>query len=63
MRPWQMIVTGFLLMLTSVVLPLLMVIRVIPSTFFLNFFSFGASVLGLALGIIGGATYIRGRRK
>lgn len=44
---------GLFLMLLGVVLPFLMVIHVIESTFFLNFFSWGASVVGLALGMIG----------
>ncbi|MCZ2128441.1 MAG: hypothetical protein LC099_11795 [Anaerolineales bacterium] len=43
---------SFLLMLFGVVMPLLMVIQVVPSTFFWNFLSFGASTLGLFLGVI-----------
>jgi hypothetical protein len=34
-------------------MPFLMVISVVESTIFLNFFSFGASVLGLFLGVAG----------
>jgi hypothetical protein len=44
---------GIVLMLLGVVLPFLMVIHVLASTFFLNFFSWGASVAGLAFGTIG----------
>jgi hypothetical protein len=44
---------GLTLMALGVILPFLMVIHVIESTFFLNFFSWGASVAGLVLGMIG----------
>jgi hypothetical protein len=44
---------GLSLMLLGVILPFMMVIHVIESTFFLNFFSWGASVVGLVLGMIG----------
>ncbi len=61
MRPWKLILIGLLLSLMGVALPLLMVIHVIPSTFFLNFFSFGASLTGLILGIIGASRFVGGR--
>ncbi|HSJ89624.1 MAG TPA: hypothetical protein VK909_20595 [Anaerolineales bacterium] len=54
---------GIVLMLLGIVLPFLMVIKVVESTFFLNFFSWGASVAGLTLGTIGFAMYSRGRRE
>jgi hypothetical protein len=54
---------GMLLMLLGIVLPFLMVIQVLRSTFFLNFFSWGASVAGLAFGTIGFAIYSKGRRE
>ncbi len=54
---------GIVLMLLGVILPFLMVIHVLTSTFFLNFFSWGASVAGLAFGTIGFATYTRNRRE
>jgi len=53
---------GVILMLLGIILPFLMVIKVLESTFFLNFFAWGASVAGLALGTIGFAMYSRGRR-
>jgi hypothetical protein len=46
---------GFLLVLTGVVLPFLMVLHVLPSTFLLNFLAYGAAVSGLMIGLIGGA--------
>jgi hypothetical protein len=44
---------GLFLMLLGIILPFLMVIHVLESTFFLNFFSWAGSVIGLALGMIG----------
>lgn len=52
---------GITLMFLGIVLPFLMVIKVLESTFFLNFFAYGASVAGLALGTIGFALWSRGR--
>jgi len=53
---------GLFLMLLGIVLPFLMVIQVLQSTFFLNFLSWGASVAGLAFGTIGFAMYSRNRK-
>ena len=59
LSPKTPLVVGFFLTLAGVVLPFLMVIHVLESTFFLNFFSFGAQVVGLFLGMIGSVMYIR----
>ena len=53
---------GLILMLQGILLPFLMLIHVIESTFFLNFFSWGASVAGLSFGTIGFALWSRGRK-
>jgi hypothetical protein len=53
---------GVILMLLGIILPFLMVIKVLESTFFLNFFSWGASVAGLSFGTIGFAMWSRGRK-
>jgi hypothetical protein len=53
---------GLFLMFLGVILPFLMVIQVLESTFFLNFFAWAASVAGLALGTIGFAMYSRNRK-
>jgi hypothetical protein len=53
---------GVFLMLLGIILPFLMVIQVLESTFFLNFLSWGASVGGLAFGTIGFAMYSKGRK-
>lgn len=60
--PLGLIVLGFLLMVMGVALPFLMVIRVLESTFFLNFFSYGASISGLFLGSIGASRVIGKKR-
>jgi hypothetical protein len=53
---------GLFLMGLGVILPFLMVIHLIESTFFLNFFSWGASVTGLALGVVGFARLTNSRK-
>jgi len=63
MRPKNMILSGFGLSVLGVVLPFLMMIHIIESTLFLNFFSFTASMSGLILGIAGAAQYVREHRK
>ncbi len=49
----QLLIAAVLLMLFGCVVPFLMTIHLVESTFFLNFLSFGASMLGLFLGIAG----------
>jgi len=61
--PRLLLSLGLILMLLGVILPFLMVIHVLESTFFLNFFSWGASVAGLAFGTIGFAMYSRERKE
>ena len=60
--PRVLLSLGLIMMLLGIVLPFLMVIQILESTFFLNFFSWGLSVTGLALGTIGFAMYSKGRR-
>lgn len=61
--PLGLMLIGFVLVVLGVVLPFLMVIHLLPSTFFLNFFAYGASLMGLFLGIIGASLYMRGKQK
>ena len=61
--PRLLLSLGLTLMILGVVIPFLILIRVLESTFFLNFFSWGASVGGLFLGIIGVATWVRKRKE
>jgi hypothetical protein len=63
LSPIQTILLGMLLAILGVVLPFLMVLHVIQSTFFLNFFSYGASLVGLILGVIGVSQYVRTNKK
>ena len=60
--PLGLIFIGFLLSLTGVILPFLMVMHIISSTFFLNFFAYSVSLGGLFLGVIGASRYIRENR-
>jgi len=62
----RLIIVGFFLVLLGAVLPFLILLQLVPSTFFLNFLAFGASVAGIFLGVIGVATYVgktRGSRR
>lgn len=62
-QPKPFIFIGFFLVLFGFVGPLLMVVGVLESTFFLNFLSYAASVGGLFMGIIGAAWYTRIKRR
>ena len=62
MKGLYLIIIGGILAILGVLLPLLMVIKVLPSTFFLAFFSHAASVSGLFLGLIGAAWHVRDRK-
>lgn len=61
-NPRLLLSLGVILMFLGVILPFLMVIHVLESTFFLNIFSWGASVAGLSFGTIGFAMYTKARR-
>jgi len=54
----RLIVIGFFLVLAGAVLPFLIVIGLLESTFLLNFIAFFASTAGIFLGVIGTATYV-----
>lgn len=62
-HPIRVIVIGICLMVLGVIAPLLMVMHIVESTFFLNFLSYGASIGGLILGMIGLAFYGVGRNR
>jgi len=66
MRNWDpihIILLGFGLLVLGVVLPMLMILQVLESTFFLNFLAYICSFLGLMFGLIGTAWYTRKNRK
>jgi len=56
------ILIGFVLVVLGAVLPFLIIMKVIESTFFLNFFAYGASLIGLVLGFVGATMYVREHR-
>lgn len=60
-KPKLTIFIGFIMMLLGVIIPFFMVIKMLESTFFLNFFSYTLSLLGMIVGIIGFALDFKGR--
>lgn len=63
-HPRLVMFIAVLLMLFGVAMPFLMVIKLVESTFFLNFLSYGASTLGLMLGVVSvAASQLRGKRR
>jgi mannose/fructose/N-acetylgalactosamine-specific phosphotransferase system component IIC len=54
-----LVAIGFVMVLLGAILPFLIVLKVLPSTIFLNFFSYILSVAGLMLGIAGLAYAVR----
>ncbi len=61
--PIRMMLIAFVLLVIGAVLPFLMVLQVIQSTLFLNFFSYGASIVGLFLGLYGITMFVRMNKK
>jgi hypothetical protein len=61
-EPRFLLSLGLILLFTGWIIPLLMIMHIIPSTFFLNFVAWGASVSGLFLGFIGVATWTKMRK-
>ncbi len=54
--PRILFVISLVLLLTGFSLPLLMVLKILQSTLFLNFFAYGALTLGTLLGLIAAMT-------
>lgn len=52
-HPGRVLAIGIAMMIFGMVMPFLMVLKLVESTFFLNFLSFIGSTLGFYLGIIG----------
>ena len=61
-HPRRLIFIAVGMMLFGCTVPFLMVIKLLESTFFLNFLSYAMSVLGLLLGVVGVAM-LRAREK
>jgi uncharacterized membrane protein len=62
-NPKRLILIGFFLVLWGVVGPYLMILGILKSTLFLNFLSYGASVSGLILGMIGAAMLGKSKKR
>jgi membrane associated rhomboid family serine protease len=62
MQSSTLLVCGFILMLVGFGLPFGMLMGYFPSTFFLNFFAYSASLVGLIMGLLGIALYVRRNR-
>jgi hypothetical protein len=62
-HPKRLITIGAILVIFGFVAPFMMVLGYLQSTFFLNLVSYGASVVGLFLGMLGAALYVRTQRK
>ncbi len=60
-HPGKTILLGFILVMVGLIIPVLMVMHILEASFFLSFLSFGSSVSGLFLGIIGAAMYSKKR--
>ena len=52
-KPLRLIAIAFVLLIIGVILPLLMVIGLLESTFPLNFLAAACSVAGITIGLIG----------
>jgi hypothetical protein len=59
----KMIFLGFLMVLFGFLVPFLMVIKVMPASYFWGFLSYAVSVAGLFIGLIGASQYVRIHRK
>ena len=59
LSPNQMILLAVGLLVLGVLLPFLMVMDVLESTFFLNIFSYACQVSGLVLGMIGAFSIVK----
>lgn len=63
LTPVRMLILGFILVIAGVVLPFLMVMQVLESTLFLNFFSYTISLLGVIFGGFGATGLVRYNRR
>ena len=62
-NPFVLLGVGFLLLIIGWVLPVLMIMQILESTFLLNFLAYIASFLGLIIGIIGSVMVVSRFRK
>lgn len=57
LRPYKLIIIGFLMVLFGAVVPFLMMLDMVKTSFWLSFLSYGISVGGVFLGVIAAALY------
>lgn len=50
---------GFVGVVLGVLLPFLIILKILPSTYFWNFLAYAVSVAGLVLGVVGAAWQTR----
>jgi len=62
-KPRILLYVGAGLMVLGVIFPFLMVIKIIESTYFLNFFSYTLQIIGLVLAMVGIADIAVHRKK
>ena len=62
-NPKRLILIGFILLLIGAVLPFLMILNVVETSFLLSFISHGAQISGLFLGTLGAFSYARTDRR
>ena len=62
-NPKRLILIGFFLVLFGFILPWLMILGIVKTTFWLSFLVYGSQVSGLILGILGAAMLAAGARK
>lgn len=58
----RLIAIGFICVLVGAVLPFLMVMNIVESTFWLNFIAYTTSTAGIFLGVIGTALHVGNAR-
>ena len=61
-NPLRLIIAALVLLLVGVVLPFLMVLELLESTLPLNFVAALSSTMGIIIGFIGIAQYMRARK-
>ena len=59
----KILIIATILLVCGAGFPFLMIIKVVPTTFWLSFLSYGSSVVGLVLGMYGVTTLVIRRRK
>ncbi len=59
----RLVAVGLILVIIGAVLPFLIVLRYVPSTFTLNFLAYTASTAGIFMAVLGVAMHVGNERK